>query len=220
MSATFAKQALQDAQIVVSVGDKPRANFLRNVGAAIVLSAGALLSAGAEARQNPDAHFNAPQGARQMVAGVPGQVMSVSRVNTRSQSVRRGSRTTLSLGTIAGAVVGGYLGSEIGSGSGRDIATGVGAITGGAMGNRIAQRRDSQAVPGYNNVRRVRDDVVVRVAVQVGNSFETYDIQQPAAVGLRRGDQVLLVRSETNGDLLALPVRYEQEQRQRPRRRP
>jgi uncharacterized protein YcfJ len=41
------------------------------------------------------------------------------------------------LGTLAGAVVGGVLGHQVGGGSGRDIATVAGAAAGGYAGNRI-----------------------------------------------------------------------------------
>ena len=41
------------------------------------------------------------------------------------------------LGTIAGAVIGGVVGHQIGGGSGRDIATVAGAAGGGYAGNRI-----------------------------------------------------------------------------------
>ena len=41
------------------------------------------------------------------------------------------------IGTVAGAVVGGVLGHQIGGGTGRDIATVAGAAGGGYAGNRI-----------------------------------------------------------------------------------
>jgi uncharacterized protein YcfJ len=41
------------------------------------------------------------------------------------------------LGTIAGAVIGGVIGHQIGGGSGRDIATVAGAAGGGYAGNRV-----------------------------------------------------------------------------------
>ena len=41
------------------------------------------------------------------------------------------------LGTIAGAVIGGVLGHQVGGGSGRDIATVAGAAGGGYAGNRV-----------------------------------------------------------------------------------
>lgn len=41
------------------------------------------------------------------------------------------------IGTIAGAVIGGVLGHQVGGGSGRDLATVAGAAGGGYAGNRI-----------------------------------------------------------------------------------
>ncbi len=41
------------------------------------------------------------------------------------------------LGTLAGAVVGGVIGHQVGGGSGRDIATVAGAAAGGYGGNRL-----------------------------------------------------------------------------------
>jgi uncharacterized protein YcfJ len=43
-------------------------------------------------------------------------------------------------GAIAGAVIGGILGHQVGSGRGRDVATGVGAIAGGAVGAGVGSQ--------------------------------------------------------------------------------
>lgn len=45
-------------------------------------------------------------------------------------------------GTVAGAVVGGAVGSLFGSGSGRVVAIGAGALAGGFIGNRIGKNMD------------------------------------------------------------------------------
>jgi surface antigen len=45
-------------------------------------------------------------------------------------------------GTVIGAIVGGALGSSVGEGSGRTVATIVGAIAGGALGNAIGRNMD------------------------------------------------------------------------------
>ena len=44
------------------------------------------------------------------------------------------------IGTVAGALLGGLVGHQIGGGSGRDIATVAGAAAGGYAGNRIENR--------------------------------------------------------------------------------
>lgn len=41
------------------------------------------------------------------------------------------------LGAVAGVIIGGVLGNQIGSGSGRALATGAGAVAGGFAGDRI-----------------------------------------------------------------------------------
>jgi len=43
-------------------------------------------------------------------------------------------------GAIAGAVIGGILGHQVGSGHGRDVATGIGAIAGGAVGAGVGSQ--------------------------------------------------------------------------------
>jgi uncharacterized protein YcfJ len=43
-------------------------------------------------------------------------------------------------GAIAGALIGGILGHQVGGGSGRDIATGVGVATGAVVGNQVGGR--------------------------------------------------------------------------------
>jgi uncharacterized protein YcfJ len=46
-------------------------------------------------------------------------------------------------GAIAGAVIGGILGHQVGSGRGRDVATGVGALAGGAVGANVGSQYGS-----------------------------------------------------------------------------
>jgi len=47
---------------------------------------------------------------------------------------------------VAGAIIGGILGHQVGSGSGRDAATGVGAVAGAVVGNNVVH---NNAAPGY-----------------------------------------------------------------------
>lgn len=49
------------------------------------------------------------------------------------------------VGALGGAVAGGVLGSQIGSGSGQVLATVGGAVLGGLLGAQIGQRLDAQA---------------------------------------------------------------------------
>ena len=78
------------------------------------------------------------------------------------------------VGTVGGALIGGGLGSLIGSGNGQTAATVVGAVGGGVAGNQLAQRSQT---------------IVWRIGVRYDDgSFAT--IQQTAAPNLRIGDRV------------------------------
>lgn len=65
-----------------------------------------------------------------------------SRVVCEDVEVRRATSDPNRIGgTAAGAVIGGLVGSQIGSGSGRDVATIGGAIAGGAIGRQVQGNR-------------------------------------------------------------------------------
>ena len=53
-------------------------------------------------------------------------------------------------GAVVGALIGGVLGHQVGSGRGNDVATVGGAVAGGAIGSQVG--RDSG--PSYRDVRR------------------------------------------------------------------
>jgi uncharacterized protein YcfJ len=72
------------------------------------------------------------------VVGTPEQRCWVER-----QQVSEPSRGTNAGGVIAGALIGGILGHQVGGGSGRDIATAGGAIAGGVIGNNVANNNSS-----------------------------------------------------------------------------
>ena len=54
----------------------------------------------------------------------------------------QGNKQTV--GTLGGAVLGGLLGAQFGSGTGRLIATGAGALAGGLLGQRIGKSLDEK----------------------------------------------------------------------------
>jgi surface antigen len=62
-----------------------------------------------------------------------------------------GSVNKQDIGTVAGAIGGGVLGSTIGSGKGRTAATIGGALLGGMIGNSIGASLDQADVPVYNS---------------------------------------------------------------------
>jgi uncharacterized protein YcfJ len=71
------------------------------------------------------------------VVGPPEQRCWVER-----QQVQEPSRPNAG-GVIAGALIGGILGHQVGGGTGRDIATAGGAIAGAAIGNNVANQNNT-----------------------------------------------------------------------------
>ncbi|MTV36464.1 beta/gamma crystallin-related protein [Duganella radicis] len=71
------------------------------------------------------------------VVGTPEQRCWVER-----QQVQEPSRPNAG-GVIAGALIGGILGHQVGGGTGRDVATAGGAIAGAAIGNNVANQNNS-----------------------------------------------------------------------------
>ncbi|GJI87425.1 beta/gamma crystallin-related protein [Duganella hordei] len=82
------------------------------------------------------------------VVGTPEQRCWVER-----QQVTEPARSGTSAGgVIAGALIGGILGHQVGGGTGRDVATAGGAIAGAAIGNNVANRNSTQT--SERDVRR------------------------------------------------------------------
>lgn len=57
------------------------------------------------------------------------------------------------VGTAAGAVLGGLLGSQVGGGTGKKIATVAGAVGGGYAGNQVQQRMQANSTYTTNETR-------------------------------------------------------------------
>lgn len=105
-----------------------------------------------------------------------GVVIAVNTVNVPAGSS--------GVGAVAGAVVGGLLGNQVGGGDGRKVATVAGAVVGGVVGNDI-ERKNSQ---GYT-----RYDVQIRME---GGNVQTMSFDhQPS---WRRGDKVWLENGQLN----------------------
>jgi uncharacterized protein YcfJ len=88
------------------------------------------------------------------VVGTPEQRCWVER-----QQVNEPSRPNAG-GVIAGALIGGILGHQVGGGTGRDVATAGGAIAGAAIGNNVANRNNTstQDVRRCENVSNPRPE--------------------------------------------------------------
>ncbi len=72
-------------------------------------------------------------------------------------------------GTVLGAIAGGVIGHQIGSGRGNDAATVAGAIGGGVIGNRIERERGDEEHPnGEQRCRTVADS---------GSAVVGYDVR-------------------------------------------
>lgn len=84
-----------------------------------------------------------------------GKVESVSAVQKKGEGT--------GLGVVGGAVVGGLVGSQIGGGSGKNVATVLGAVGGGVAGNEVEKR--ARATTVYQ-VRVRMDDGTLRTVTQ------------------------------------------------------
>jgi len=89
-----------------------------------------------------------------------------------------GSGRTSGGGAVAGAIIGGVLGHQVGSGRGNDVATAAGAIGGAVAGNEIEKRRNEGE--GY------------RVTVEFRDGRQA-SFMQDSPNGLRVGDRVRIV---------------------------
>ena len=89
------------------------------------------------------------------VCGTCGKVESVAAVKQKGEGT--------GLGVVGGAVVGGLLGSQVGGGSGKNVATVLGAVGGGVAGNEVEKR--ARATTMYQ-VRVRMDDGSVRTITQ------------------------------------------------------
>ncbi len=82
------------------------------------------------------------------------------------------------LGVVAGGLVGGLLGHEVGSGSGKELATIAGAVGGGYAGNEIEKRAKSTQI----------HEVTVRM-----DDGRSHVIAQRANPAFRVGDRVRVI---------------------------
>ena len=105
-------------------------------------------------------------------------------------------------GTIAGAIIGGVLGNQVGGGDGRKAATVAGAIIGGAVGRDIDKRnggpirehesterrcriidveREERRIAGYDVEYRLRDEIYFsRMSFDPGNKLRVRVAVSPA----------------------------------------
>lgn len=112
-----------------------------------------------------------------------GTVRSITRVSDRGRRHNNGA-------IILGAVIGGALGNQVGSGDGRRAATVIGAVAGGAIANNATRDQDRGRSRGGSHFR-----ISVRM-----DGGRMHDFYQYRAHGLRAGSRVEIV----NGEVLRL----------------
>jgi outer membrane lipoprotein SlyB len=104
-----------------------------------------------------------------------GVVQSIELVQQNNSTGIGGS--DIGIGAIAGAVVGGVLGNQVGGGTGKTVATVAGAAGGAYVGNEIEKGQRQQTVDSY------------RVSVRMDNGgYQT--VTQGSNADLRVGDRV------------------------------
>lgn len=103
------------------------------------------------------------------------QAIELVQQNTTASSGIGGSG--IGIGAIAGAVVGGVLGNQVGGGTGQTVATVAGAAGGAYVGNEIEKRQQQKTADAYK--------VTVRMD---SGSYQT--VTQNNNAGLRVGDRV------------------------------
>ena len=93
------------------------------------------------------------------------------------QVVQGNTNTSPGLGTVAGVVVGGLLGNQVGSGNGRAAATVAGAVGGGMVGNNL-EKNNRASGPG-----------LYQIGIRLDNgSYQT--VTQDSAADLGIGNRV------------------------------
>jgi outer membrane lipoprotein SlyB len=99
----------------------------------------------------------------------------VESIDTAKQDYKGVAGTGYGLGTVAGAVIGGVAGHQVGSGSGNTAATIAGAAGGAYIGHQLEKR--NQPADAY------------AITIRMNNGgFQT--LTQPTTGGLRVGDRV------------------------------
>jgi outer membrane lipoprotein SlyB len=169
-----------------------------STGAQATSSVGATPSLSAESRTDADSaalqakstpaekHSYAPRAAQSShsqarktsyaVAQGPASCSSCGRVESVN-AIQHAAKPS-GVGMVAGAVLGGVLGNQVGGGNGRKVATVAGAVGGGYAGNEI--EKSSRATTSYQV--RVRMD---------GGEIRSFPYAQPPGWGV--GDRVRVV---------------------------
>lgn len=132
--------------------------------------------------QSRPAYGNAQSGESNTVAQAPQACYDCGRIES-IHTIQQAAKPS-GLGVVAGAVLGGVLGHQVGGGNGQKLATVAGAVGGGYAGNEVEKR--SRSTNSYE----------VRVRMEDGN-IRTFPYAEQPGWGV--GDRVRIV----NGSLAA-----------------
>jgi outer membrane lipoprotein SlyB len=106
-----------------------------------------------------------------------GVVQSIDLVQQGNPGTTGIGGTSIGVGTIAGAVIGGVLGHQVGSGTGQTVATVAGAAGGAYVGNQVDKSRQQRTADVY------------RFTIRMDNGdYQT--LTQSTDSGFRVGDRV------------------------------
>jgi outer membrane lipoprotein SlyB len=106
-----------------------------------------------------------------------GVVQSIDLVQQGSTGSTGIGGSGIGIGTIAGAIVGGVLGNQVGAGRGNTVATVAGAAGGAYVGHELENRQQQRSADVY------------RITVRMdGGSYQTFT--QNTNAGFRVGDRV------------------------------
>lgn len=144
------------------------------------LGLAAVLALGACADMNPPANTygSAPAYPQSQSSNSSGGAYSAYGVVQSIEMVRQNNTGGGGVGMIAGAVVGGLLGHQVGGGSGKTAATVIGAAGGAYAGNEIQKsNQQQQQADAYKFTIRMRD-----------GSYQT--VMQTTNPDIRVGDRV------------------------------
>lgn len=146
-------------------------SFRPMLGIAAVLALSACMSSPPPATPYPQAPYQGSAEPRSIYSGY-GRVESIDSAPQEYQGV---GGTGFGLGSVAGAVIGGVAGHQVGGGSGNTAATIAGAAGGAYIGHQLEKRK--QAASAY------------RITVRMENGdYQT--LIQPSIGDLRVGDRV------------------------------
>ena len=147
---------------------------IMNKFAAVLGMVGVLVLSGCETMNTPSSSSSSGSVNQGNAYQGYGVVQSVDIVQQGSTGI---GGSGVGIGTIAGAVVGGVLGNQVGGGTGRTVATVAGAAGGAYVGHELENRQKQKTTDMYRIAIRMND-----------GGYQT--LTQSENTNLRVGDRV------------------------------